>query len=178
MDKTYHQRCFVCSVCCKQLYGSPYYTMNGKPYCEEDYLSKLEKCDVCRKPILDKMLKAQGKVFHPDCFRCHECHKSLDGKPFSTDSFNNVLCMDDYKRRCAPKCFRCKQPITPPSYKNEVERVVAMGHDYHTSCYRCEDCGVGLSSEKGGKGCYPIGERLFCLNCHKRRKPTTVAIQP
>ncbi|GBN40387.1 hypothetical protein AVEN_96972-1 [Araneus ventricosus] len=46
----YHQRCFVCALCCKQLYGNPYYTMNGKPYCEEDYLSKLDKCASCNRP--------------------------------------------------------------------------------------------------------------------------------
>ncbi|GIY68761.1 LIM domain-containing protein 1 [Caerostris extrusa] len=52
----YHQKCFICALCSKELYGNPYYTMNGKAYCEEDYLSKLDKCASCNRPILKRIL--------------------------------------------------------------------------------------------------------------------------
>lgn len=41
-------------------------------------------------------------------------------------------------RKVAPQCHKCKKPIAPPSYTNEVTRVLAMGNSYHTTCYRCE----------------------------------------
>ncbi|XP_042906916.1 Wilms tumor protein 1-interacting protein isoform X1 [Parasteatoda tepidariorum] len=166
----YHQRCFVCSLCCKELYGKPYYTMNGKPYCEEDYLNKLDKCASCNRPILEKILKAEGHKFHPECFKCSACKKCLDGVPFSVDpDSKNVLCMDDYKKKVAPQCARCKKPIAPPSYSNEVTRVLAMGNSYHTTCYRCEDCGLPLSSNSNGRGCYPLNDNNLD-HCYWMRK--------
>ena len=47
-------------------------------YCEEDYnRKKAAKCSYCKKPIAPKAgektvlrLRALGKDFHPDCFKC------------------------------------------------------------------------------------------------------------
>lgn len=38
MDQVYHISCFTCQHCAIQLQGKPFYALEGKPYCEEDYL--------------------------------------------------------------------------------------------------------------------------------------------
>lgn len=38
MDKIYHVNCFTCQHCAINLQGKPFYALDGKPYCEEDYL--------------------------------------------------------------------------------------------------------------------------------------------
>lgn len=68
MDRIYHVSCFTCKTCHKELKGLTFYNVDGRPLCEADYLNTLEKCSVCHKPILDRILRATGKPYHPDCF--------------------------------------------------------------------------------------------------------------
>ncbi|XP_030246462.1 Wilms tumor protein 1-interacting protein homolog isoform X2 [Drosophila navojoa] len=80
MDQIYHISCFTCTVCQLNLQGKPFYALEGEPFCEYDYLQTLEKCSVCLKPILERILRATGKPYHPQCFTCVVCGNSLDGK--------------------------------------------------------------------------------------------------
>ncbi|KAH8041963.1 hypothetical protein HPB51_019704 [Rhipicephalus microplus] len=98
MDQVYHIKCFTCHVCMKELRGKPFFAMEGKPYCEDDYLNTLEKCCVCEKPILDRILRATGKPYHPACFRCVVCGQCLDGIPFTVDATSRVHCIDDFHK--------------------------------------------------------------------------------
>ena len=41
------------------------YMFNFQPFCEKDYLNTLEKCCKCQEPILDRILRATGKPYHP-----------------------------------------------------------------------------------------------------------------
>lgn len=38
MEKVYHITCFTCHQCKIQLQGKPFFALEGKPYCEQDYL--------------------------------------------------------------------------------------------------------------------------------------------
>ncbi|KAG1651376.1 Lipoma-preferred partner [Nymphon striatum] len=172
MNQVYHITCFTCSICHCRLQGKPFYAVNAKPYCEEDYLNTLEKCSVCTKPILDRILRATGKPYHPTCFTCVVCNKSLDGVPFTVDATNQIHCIDDFHKKFAPRCCVCSKPIMPEPGQEETVRVVALDRSFHIQCYRCEDCGILLSSEAEGRGCYPLDEHILCKQCNANRVQT------
>lgn len=98
MDQVYHITCFTCYQCQINLQGKPFYSLDGKPYCEEDYVNTLEKCSVCVAPILERILRATGKPYHPGCFCCVVCGKSLDGIPFTVDATNQIHCIEDFHK--------------------------------------------------------------------------------
>lgn len=169
MDRLYHISCFTCHECQINLQGKPFYAIEGKALCEADYLNTLEKCSVCLKPILDRILRATGKPYHPQCFTCVVCHKSLDGIPFTVDATNQIHCIDDFHKKFAPRCCVCRLPIMPEPGQDETVRVVALDRSFHISCYKCEDCGLMLSSEAEGRGCYPLDDHVLCKNCNATR---------
>lgn len=98
MQQIYHIACFTCCQCQINLKGKPFYALDGKPCCEEDYLNTLEKCSVCMKPILKRILRANGKLYHPKCFCCVVCGKSLDSVPFTVDATNQNHCIEDFHK--------------------------------------------------------------------------------
>uniref|UniRef100_A0A6M2DE51 Putative focal adhesion adaptor protein paxillin n=1 Tax=Xenopsylla cheopis TaxID=163159 RepID=A0A6M2DE51_XENCH len=172
MDQVYHISCFTCCQCAINLQGKPFYSLDGNPYCEEDYLNTLEKCSVCMKPILDRILRATGKPYHPSCFTCIVCGKSLDGIPFTVDATNQIHCIEDFHKKFAPRCCVCLQPIMPEPGQDETVRVVALDRSFHVGCYKCEDCGLVLSSEAEGRGCYPLDDHVLCKSCNAKRVQT------
>lgn len=168
-DQVYHVSCFTCMECGTMLTGKQFYSMDTKPYCEACYVNTLERCSVCSKPVTDRLLRATGKPYHPDCFVCVVCGKSLDGIPFTVDATSQIHCIEDFHKKFAPRCCVCHQPIMPKKGQEETVRVVAMDKSFHVECYRCEDCGLQLSSDAEGRGCYPLDEHILCKNCNARR---------
>ncbi|XP_072942950.1 lipoma-preferred partner homolog [Epargyreus clarus] len=169
MGNMYHVKCFCCYRCNANLQGKPFYAVEGQPYCEADYFETLEKCSVCDKPILDRILRATGKPYHPTCFTCVVCGKSLDGIPFTVDAMNQIHCIEDFHKKFAPRCCVCELPIMPEEGEEETVRVVALDRSFHVRCYRCEDCGLLLSSEAEGRGCYPLDDHILCKTCNTHR---------
>ncbi|KAG6449695.1 hypothetical protein O3G_MSEX006191 [Manduca sexta] len=169
MGNMYHVQCFCCFRCNGNLQGKPFYAVDNQPYCEVDYHETLEKCCVCKTPILDRILRATGKPYHPNCFTCVECGKSLDGIPFTVDAMNQIHCIEDFHKKFAPRCCVCELPIMPEEGEEETVRVVALDRSFHVRCYRCEDCGLLLSSEAEGRGCYPLDDHILCKTCNAHR---------
>ncbi|XP_053226426.1 zyxin isoform X2 [Podarcis raffonei] len=174
LDKLFHVECFTCFKCEKQLQGQQFYNVDEKPFCEECYAGTLEKCCVCKQTITDRMLRATGNSYHPQCFTCVVCHKALEGASFIVDKANQPHCVDDYHRKYAPRCSVCAEPIMPEPGKDETVRVVALEKNFHMKCYRCEDCGKPLSIEADDNGCFPLDGHVLCRKCHTTRAKAAV----
>ncbi|XP_009881659.1 PREDICTED: lipoma-preferred partner [Charadrius vociferus] len=168
MDQVFHVECFTCMMCNNKLRGQPFYAVEKKAYCEPCYINTLEQCSVCAKPIMERILRATGKAYHPHCFTCVMCHRSLDGIPFTVDASGNIHCIEDFHKKFAPRCSVCKEPIMPAPGQEETVRIVALDRDFHVQCYRCEDCG-GLLSEGDNQGCYPLDGHILCKTCNSAR---------
>ena len=52
----------------------------------------------------------------------------------------------------------------------ETVRIVAMDKSFHVHCYKCEDCGVSLSSNaENAGGCFPLDDHILCKSCNIQR---------
>ncbi|NXI69280.1 ZYX protein, partial [Anseranas semipalmata] len=172
LDCLFHVECFTCFKCEKQLQGQQFYNVDEKPFCEDCYAGTLEKCSVCKQTITDRMLKATGNSYHPQCFTCVMCHTPLEGASFIVDQANQPHCVNDYHRKYAPRCSVCSEPIMPEPGKDETVRVVALEKNFHMKCYKCEDCGRPLSIEADENGCFPLDGHVLCMKCHTVRAKT------
>ncbi|XP_024056723.1 zyxin [Terrapene carolina triunguis] len=169
LDHLFHVECFTCFKCEKQLQGQQFYNVDEKPFCEDCYAGTLEKCSVCKQTITDRMLKATGNSYHPQCFTCVVCQTPLEGASFIVDQANQPHCVDDYHRKYAPRCSVCAEPIMPEPGKDETVRVVALEKNFHMKCYKCEDCERPLSIEADENGCFPLDGHVLCMKCHTTR---------
>ncbi len=47
---------------------------------------------------MERILRATGKAYHPQCFTCVVCYRSLDGIPFTVDASNHIHCIEDFHK--------------------------------------------------------------------------------
>lgn len=156
---SYHAQCFACSACGLPIMDKFYTTDEGKWLCEEDYRLTKPKCYVCSLPVMERMLTAMDRQFHPTCFVCSVCQAMLDGLPFMAEG-EVVHCRQCYAKFKADQCHRCKEAIVS-SVGKRMTLITCDDKKYHYQCYCCQECGNNLS----GKQVFIDGEDVSCGDC-------------
>ncbi len=102
-------------------------------------------CNGCGQPIkTHEYIKAEGKYFHIEHFKCASCGKSIaKNYNYRYGKFYHVKC---YEEKFAKICDHCSKPISGKYF-------VADGKVYHQKCYenfiakKCALCGEIINGE-------------------------------
>uniref|UniRef100_A0A4W6CKP1 Actin binding LIM protein family, member 3 n=1 Tax=Lates calcarifer TaxID=8187 RepID=A0A4W6CKP1_LATCA len=146
LGRTYHPKCFVCSVCSKPFPIGDRVTFSGKDcvcqQCSHTLVKSNEPikihgpshCAGCGAEIKQgQSLLALEKQWHVSCFRCRTCNMVLTGEYISKDGV--PYCEADYHAQYGVKCETCNRYISG--------RVLeAGGKHYHPTCARCARCNM------------------------------------
>ncbi|XP_067374611.1 actin-binding LIM protein 3 isoform X7 [Channa argus] len=159
LGRTYHPKCFVCSVCSKPFPIGDRVTFSGKDcvcqQCSHTLVKSNEPikihgpshCAGCGAEIKQgQSLLALEKQWHVSCFRCRTCNMVLTGEYISKDGV--PYCEADYHTQYGVKCETCSRYISG--------RVLeAGGKHYHPTCARCARCNMMFKE----------GEEMYLTGC-------------
>merc|ERR1711907_144942 len=162
---TYHSTCLTCATCATSLRSGQIHKRSSQLYCRQCFGNNFApKCHKCSMPIVDTSLTALGKQFHPECFGCHRCGKSLkDGKFVELDG--RPWCEQHAREKVAPRCAYCQEKILDEKY------VSALGRTYHKGHFKCSECQCSLDGKNtfhtanGKPYCSNDFGKLFCPKC-------------
>ncbi|XP_062273330.1 paxillin-like isoform X3 [Scomber scombrus] len=133
MGRTWHPEHFVCTHCQEEIGSRNFFEREGQPYCERDYHNLFSpRCFYCNGPILDKVVTALDRTWHPEHFFCAQC-----GSFFGPEGFHEkdgkAYCRKDYFDMFAPKCGGCARAIL----ENYIS---ALNSLWHPECFVCRVC--------------------------------------
>ncbi|KAI1900717.1 hypothetical protein AGOR_G00052770 [Albula goreensis] len=133
MGRTWHPEHFVCTHCQEEIGSRNFFEREGQPYCEKDYHNLFSpRCYYCNGPILDKVVTALDRTWHPEHFFCAQC-----GAFFGPEGFHEkdgkAYCRKDYFDMFAPKCGGCARAIL----ENYIS---ALNSLWHPECFVCREC--------------------------------------
>ncbi|MBN3316371.1 ABLM3 protein, partial [Atractosteus spatula] len=123
LGRTYHPKCFVCSVCRKPFPIGDRVTFSGKDcvcqQCSHTLVNTNEPikihgpshCAGCKEEIRQgQSLLALEKQWHVSCFKCQTCGIVLTGEYISKDGV--PYCETDYHTQFGIKCETCNRYIS------------------------------------------------------------------
>ncbi|ELR25664.1 LIM domain containing protein [Acanthamoeba castellanii str. Neff] len=138
--------------------GDKFVEHEGKPYCEEHYWEVYApRCHACQQPIREGVIKALGRLYHPNHFTCQGCGVGLAGQQFKEGSGE-------------PYCGDCKKAVQ-----------VVIEPDIHI-CAKCKKPIIGeyillfgqrMHPENGLPYCEEHFKQLFGRPCSKCDLPVT-----
>uniref|UniRef100_H2SLI4 Transforming growth factor beta-1-induced transcript 1 protein n=1 Tax=Takifugu rubripes TaxID=31033 RepID=H2SLI4_TAKRU len=133
LGKVWHPEHFVCTECEAELGNRNFFEKDGRPYCESDYFTLFSPhCAHCNKPILNKMVTALDKNWHPECFCCIKCSRAFGDEGFH-DRDGQQYCQQCFLTLFASRCQGCSQPIL----ENYISALNAL---WHPQCFVCREC--------------------------------------
>nr|XP_020824809.1 actin-binding LIM protein 3 isoform X4 [Phascolarctos cinereus] len=187
LGRTYHPKCFVCSLCRKPFPIGDKVTFSGKECvcqtCSNSMISAKpikvhgpSHCAGCKEEIKHgQSLLALEKQWHVSCFKCQTCGAVLTGEYISKDGV--PYCETDYHSQFGIKCETCDRYISG--------RVLeAGGKHYHPACARCVRCQQMFTE---GEEMYLTGSEVWHPICKqaaraekklKHRRTSETSISP
>lgn len=187
LGRTYHPKCFVCSLCKKPFPIGDKVTFSGKEClcqtCSQSMTSSKpikirgpSHCAGCKEEIKHgQSLLALDKQWHVSCFKCQTCSVILTGEYISKDGV--PYCESDYHSQFGIKCETCDRYISG--------RVLeAGGKHYHPTCARCVRCHQMFTE---GEEMYLTGSEVWHPICKqaaraekklKHRRTSETSISP
>nr|XP_014586070.1 actin-binding LIM protein 3 isoform X6 [Equus caballus] len=187
LGRTYHPKCFVCSLCRKPFPIGDKVTFSGKECvcqtCSQSMTSSKpikirgpSHCAGCKEEIKHgQSLLALDKQWHVSCFKCQTCSVILTGEYISKDGV--PYCESDYHSQFGIKCETCDRYISG--------RVLeAGGKHYHPICARCVRCHQMFTE---GEEMYLTGSEVWHPICKqaaraekklKHRRTSETSISP
>ncbi|XP_074148232.1 actin-binding LIM protein 3 isoform X6 [Sminthopsis crassicaudata] len=187
LGRTYHPKCFVCSLCRKPFPIGDKVTFSGKECvcqtCSNSMISAKpikvhgpSHCAGCKEEIKHgQSLLALEKQWHVSCFKCQTCGTVLTGEYISKDGV--PYCETDYHSQFGIKCETCDRYISG--------RVLeAGGKHYHPACARCVRCQQMFTE---GEEMYLTGSEVWHPICKqaaraekklKHRRTSETSISP
>ena len=111
----YHKGCFTCVSCDKKFTGKSFYVYDGQPVCRYHF-HKMNNtiCKNCNEPIEGQCIDVVEGRYHPECFKCCECHELLNMIYYSLQG--NIYCEKDTMRMHKEKFRNTKKRTTMKSY--------------------------------------------------------------
>jgi len=111
----YHKGCFTCVSCDKKFTSKSFYVFDGKPVCRYHF-HKMNNtiCKACNEPIEGQCIDIPEGRYHPECFRCCECHELLHTIYYNYQG--NIYCEQDTLRMHKEKLRNTKKRTTIMSY--------------------------------------------------------------
>uniref|UniRef100_K7G140 Paxillin n=1 Tax=Pelodiscus sinensis TaxID=13735 RepID=K7G140_PELSI len=133
MGKTWHPEHFVCTHCQEEIGSRNFFERDGQPYCEKDYHNLFSpRCYYCNGPILDKVVTALDRTWHPEHFFCAQCGAFFGPEGTIESSGPKVLGAPLYNI-FYKGCGGCARAIL----ENYIS---ALNTLWHPECFVCREC--------------------------------------
>ncbi|XP_038855345.1 leupaxin-like isoform X1 [Salvelinus namaycush] len=159
LGQVWHPEHFVCVECQAELGTSGFFEREGKAYCEKDYQHLFSpRCGYCKGPILQNILTAMDRTWHPEHFFCSHCGELFGAEGF-LEKDGKPYCHRDFYHLFAPKCTGCGDPV-------RENYLTAANGTWHPNCFVCSDCLKPFND-----GCFLEldGRPLCSLHFHSRQ---------
>lgn len=140
---------------------------------------KLEKCAGCKQPIKNKYIKALGKKWHLDHFKCSRCSKIISTQTYLQKN-GLPYCKNDFLELFCHRCGKCDEYILTVRsvlvfwnfYSTNIfkEAVEALDQFWHVGCFTCTTCNQPIKppdyfAKEGKPYCIEDYEKNFAPRC-------------
>ncbi|XP_046848795.1 transforming growth factor beta-1-induced transcript 1 protein-like isoform X3 [Xenia sp. Carnegie-2017] len=157
-----HPSCFSCIVCHQFLTKLIYYSDDKHQlYCGRHYAELFKpRCYECDELIVSgEIVRAMGKTYHAEHFRCRICKKVIGEGKYTTEN-DEVVCVECHKLHYAEECVSCGKKIT----LGQKSLSIGQKH-WHEKCFTCDECDVQMV-----RGTFKLGNgKVLCSKCYQQK---------
>ncbi|GHJ88507.1 hypothetical protein NliqN6_4909 [Naganishia liquefaciens] len=111
-------------------------------------------CGACGTSVKGQYVRAMGKIYHLDCFRCRDCNQVVAAKFFPVDDQDDSypLCERDYFARLDLICGKCDKAL-------RGAYITACNRKYHVEHFTCSVCPTVFGPQDSY---YEHDDKVYC----------------